>query len=116
MKTTVKIGDTEVPMMAMASTDIYYNRIFHKDAIRIQTQHASDEGVLINLFAEIGFVMAKQAELKDRKAMLDLTEDDYLEWLDQFDHGQYIDAIFEIGNIYNGQKKGTSVPKKTKGQ
>ena len=113
---TVKIGDQDVPMMAMASTDIYFNRIFHEDAIKIQTSNNVDEGDIILLFEKLGFVMAKHAELKDCKAMLALTEDQYIEWLEQFDHSDYIKAVMDIRSVYDGQKVGASRPKKAKGQ
>ena len=37
----VKIGDKEVPMMAMASTDIYYKRVFGEDPLKIVTEQGT---------------------------------------------------------------------------
>ena len=34
MYNLVKIGEKTVPMMSMASTDLYYRNIFHEDAIK----------------------------------------------------------------------------------
>ena len=74
MYNTVKIGERMVPMMAMASCDVYYRNIFHEDAIKLQTKKDLDEGDLVNFVMRMGFVMAKFAELKDRKEMNKLNE------------------------------------------
>lgn len=109
----VKIGEKDVPMLCMASTDLYYRNIFHRDAIKLQTGDI-DEGDLINFVCEMGFVMAKFAELKDRKKMLCLNEDVYLEWLDQFERADYINALPDIRRTYEGQQIGESDAKKNK--
>ena len=47
MYNLVKIGEKTVPMMSMASTDLYYRNIFHEDAIKLQTAKELDEGDLM---------------------------------------------------------------------
>lgn len=102
MYNVVKIGEVNVPMLSVASTDIYYRNIFHEDPIAMQAR-GMDEGEAINLFLRMGFVMAKFAELKDRKAMNALNEDSFLEWLDGFDRGEYINALPDVRATYDGQ-------------
>lgn len=116
MYNVIKIGDTDVPMLAMASCDVYYRNIFHEDPIKVQAGKNPEEGDLINLFLRMGFVMAKFAELKDRKEMNKLTEDMYLDWLDQFDHYAYIDALADIRATYEGQAVAVSEAKKKDGK
>ena len=108
----VKIGDDEVPMMAMASVDLYYEKIFGVDPIRLQTEAGNDGVVATKLFMGMGFVMAKFAELKSREKMRELNEDDYFDWLDQFDRADYMDALSEIADVYNSEKEEKSTPKK----
>lgn len=107
----VKIGDKEVPMMSMASTDVYYRQIFHQDPVLLQAGEMS-EGEAIILFMQLGFVMAKYAELLDRKKVLALNEDDYLEWLDQFERADYYNALGDVRATYEGQSVTTSDAKK----
>ena len=102
MYAVIKIGEKDVPMLSMASVDIYYRNIFHEDPIKVQANDA-DEGALINLFLKMGFVMAKFAELKDRKEMSKLNEDSFLDWLDQFDRGDYYNALPDVRRVYEGQ-------------
>lgn len=112
MYNTVKIGERMVPMMAMASCDVYYRNIFHEDAIKLQTKKDLDEGDLVNFIMKMGFVMAKFAELKDRKEMNKLNEDNYLDWLDQFDRAEYLSALGDVRLTYEGQAVTVSDSKK----
>ena len=92
----VKIGDKEVPMLAMASVDVYYKRIFGEDPLKMQIKEGFDSADAVELFQRRGFVMAKFAKLKVRKEMLKLTEDNYLDWLDGFERSALIDAVGDI--------------------
>ena len=111
MYRVIKIGDKEVPMLGMASVDVYYKRIFHENPLSIMASD-SDNGKKTEIAFGMGFVMAKLAEVKDRKKMLQLTEADYLEWLEQFDYGDYVAAAAEIIGVYYGQKFSTETEKK----
>lgn len=102
MYNEVKIGDKKVPMLSMASVDIYYRNIFHRDAIKLQSD-GLDEGDLINFVMEMGFVMAKFAETHDRKEMAKLNEDSFLEWMDGFERSDYLNALVDVRLTYEGQ-------------
>lgn len=112
MYNVIKIGEKDVPMLCMASTDIYYRNIFHEDAIKLQASNDLDEGDLINFVMRVGFVMAKFAETHDRKEMNKLNEDSFLDWLDQFDRTEYLQALADIRMTYEGQAVTTSDAKK----
>ena len=107
----VKIGDKEVPMLAMASVDVYYKRIFGEDPLKMQIKEGFDGADAVELFQRMGFVMAKFAEPKVRKEMLKLTEDNYLDWLDGFERSALIDAVGDIRKVYDGEKVTTAEPK-----
>ncbi len=109
----IKIGSQEVPMLALASVDIFYMHIFHEDPIKMQARDDLDEGDMIELMSKMGFVMAKYAELKDRKKMRELNEDSYIEWLEQFDRGEFIESLEDISKTYNGQSITYSEEKKS---
>ena len=112
MYNVVKIGEKAVPMLSMASVDIYYRNIFHEDAIKLQSKEVKDEGDLINFVLKMGFVMAKFAELRDRKEMNKLNEDSFAEWLDQFDRADYFNALPDVQATYEGQSITESESKK----
>lgn len=108
----VQIGDKEIPMLAMASCDLYYRQIFGDDPIRIQAGKDVSEGDMIELLERMGFVMAKFAELRSRKDMLKLGEDAFLDWMDQFERADYLNALGDIRLVYEGEKITTSKEKK----
>lgn len=112
MYNIVKIGSADVPMMSMASTDLYYRNIFHEDAVKLQVSKDLDEGDLVNFVMRMGFVMAKFAELRDRKAMNALTEDNYIEWMDGFERADYLNALGDVRLTYEGQALTASDAKK----
>lgn len=97
----VQIGDKIVPMESVASIDIFYKRIFGVDPIALQAGDMS-EGDAIVLFMQMGFVMAKFAEVKESRQM-SFNEDDYLDWLTQFDRTAYYAALPDIQATYEGQ-------------
>lgn len=105
----VKIGGRDVPMLAMASVDVYYKRIFNDDPIKAQTK--GDEST-IEFALRMGFVMAKFAETRDRKEMLKLNEDSFLDWLDGFYRADLMEALGDIIMVYENQKNTSSTEKK----
>ena len=111
MYRVIKIGEKEVPMLGVASVDIYYKRIFREDPLSIMTSTDAGNGKKTAIAFGMGFVMAKLAETKDRKQMLQLTENDYLEWLEQFDYGDYVTAAADIIGVYYGQKANAAIEK-----
>lgn len=112
MYNVVKVGEKEVPMLAMASVDVYYKNIFHEDPIALQASEGFDAGAMIPFMQRMGFVMAKFAELKDRKEMLKLNEEAFLDWLDGMERAAYISALADVQATYEGQSLATSASKK----
>lgn len=112
MYNIVTIGDKAVPMLAMASVDVYYRNIFHEDPFKFQTDHSDDPGAMVDFHIRMAFVMAKFAELKDRKEMAKLNEDSFIDWLDQFSRWDLISALEDVMKTYNGQTLTTSEAKK----
>ena len=119
MYNVIRIGAAEVPMLSMASVDVYYKSVFHEDPLKIQTQSEGPDEA-ISFYYRMGFIMAKFAELRDRKEMLKLNDDSYLEWLDRFDRLELMSALEDIQKTYDGQsvtytdaKKNTDEPSAT---
>ena len=112
MYNNIQIGAKTVPMMSVASVDVYYREIFHDDPIKIQANAEQDAGAMVDFVMKMGFVMAKFVELKDRKAILKLTLMDYIEWLDEFDRVELLNALEDIQKTYEGQAVTTSEAKK----
>lgn len=111
----ITIGDKEVPMLALASCDNYYKKVFHEDPLGIMSRKDDDDGAKSRVAFNMGFIFAKFAEYKDRKKMLQLNEEDFIEWLEQFEYGDYVQAAAEVLDLYYFQKKTTATEKNVKG-
>lgn len=104
----IKIGTHDVNMSANAMTPVLFRRLFHKDFMTESQSKQLD----LNLFQELGFVMAMQGTDKTLKELQDLTVDDYYEWLLGFEALDIMKAVNDIFALYSGQTGSTSQAKK----
>lgn len=112
MYNIVHIGNKEIPMLSMASVDYYYKNIFHEDPIKLQAAENSDIGAMLGFIERMAFVMAKFAECKDRKEMMKLNEEAFLDWADSFERNELIEALPDVQKTYEGQSLTGSKAKK----
>ena len=118
MYKVIKIGDKDIPMMAMASTDSYFKNTFGEDPMKKMTTPDLEVSEMIDVVMKIGFIMAKFAELKQRKEMLKLNEEAFYDWMDQFPREDLydMDKLVEIHDVYEGNITSTSESKKEEDQ
>lgn len=113
MRATIAIGDQNVEMVSNAAVDIVYRQVFHEDVIKFQYEmDDNDVAGMLNCMLRMGFIMAKAAELESPRELMQLTEDDFVGWLIQFDRVAYVDVLPQVRDIYEGQKITTSDAKK----
>ena len=99
--------DRTVPMLANAATPIRFKMLFHVD---LQSGIIGAEGGFdIDVVSKLAFVMAKQAAKVD---MSKLNEQQYVDWLEDFDSMAFVTAAQDIISIYTGSKDGNSKAKK----
>ncbi len=113
MYRVIKIGEKEVEMVATAATTYRYKQIFRRDYYRELNSEDRDKFDNVDIYTRMGFVMAKQAEKAD---MSKLNEEDFFEWLEQFDPLAVSMAVDQISLLANGSKEGTVDPKKEAAQ
>ena len=111
MNRTVKVGDIEVKMSSMAIIDKLYWDVFHVDPVKIQTS-PMDEAAGIDFITKMGFIMAKFAEVGSFRELKNLNDDDFYDWLAQFDRADLLAALPDIQAVYNGQALSTAEVKK----
>ena len=113
MYAKVKIGNEEIPMMAMASTDHYFKNTFGEDPMKKMTDPNLEVSEMVDVVMKLGFIMTKFAQLKKRKEMLKLNEDAYYEWLDRFQREDLVndDVLVAIQDVYQGNNETTSEAK-----
>lgn len=106
----VRIGEKDVPMLSMASVDLYYKNVFGEDPLVVQQNMGPGEA--IGFVQRMGFIMAKFAEVKERKEMLKLSLDSFYEWMEQFERVDLILALEDVKNVYDGQTAVSAESKK----
>ena len=117
MRATIAIGDQTVEMASNGAIDIIYRQVFHEDAVKLQYEMADDDVAgMLNCMIRMGFVMAKAAEISSARELMQLTEDDFVDWLMQFDRAEYVGALPQIRDVYEGQRITTSDAKKNQDQ
>ena len=105
----IKIGERIVPMLCKASTNVYYKQIFGKDPILLQADGNMTAGEQVIFAQQLAFVMAKAAECNgDRSKMTCLSEDDYLEWLDDLEFMDLQAALQDVMSLYAASGKSTT--------
>ena len=106
MEKVIKIGTKDVALQANAATPIRFRNIFGKDLLTIVSEGTSPEGIDMKVASEVApelaFIMAKSAEKSD---MTKLNEDKMIEWLEQFEPMDLINATDGIFSVYFGDSE-----------
>lgn len=122
MYKVITIGQEKVPILAKASTNMYYKSIFHEDPITVQSKDDVENAERIYFSQKLTFIMIKQAEAQEavtagkastiRDFMQNISEDDYLDWLDQVDFMDLQESFEEVLAVYTASNRSTSTAKK----
>lgn len=101
-------GETRtVPMLANAATPIRYKMIFGKDLLHNVV--SADGEIDIEIVSRLAFLMSKQSAKVDLRA---LNEEEYIEWLEDFDSMAFVNNARDIFDVYLSSKGNTSKAKK----
>lgn len=111
MEKIIDFNGAKMTFAATAMTDHMADKIFGIN-LSYALQHA-DDGKTIELVRKIAFVMNKRAELGGWRAVEQLTEDDYYDWLDGIDSFAIETKAKEILHLYSNNKKTSVSPKNT---
>lgn len=104
---TMEIGGKELELVANAATPFRFKQVFHKDLFSVlgNEERAAEEGV--ETITQLAYIMVKQAEKAD---MNKLSEDGFIQWLEDFPPMAFVDSAEEILNAYMDQTEGTATP------
>lgn len=104
---TMEIGGKELELAANAATPFRFKQVFHKDLFSVlgNEERAAEEGV--ETITQLAYIMTKQAEKAD---MNKLSEDGFIQWLEDFPPMAFVDSAEEILNAYMDQTEGTATP------
>lgn len=106
MNKIIHIGDKEVGVSINALTPELYHKTFKKNFFEEIQNITTDIGVL----KEITYIGARRYETEN-PGKIQLSVDDFYEWLEQFDMFDFEWAGAQIAEIINEQSKTTVAPK-----
>lgn len=107
MRGVINIGDKSVEMVANGATPFLYKRVFRRDFLSA-TQKEDD----LDVYTELGFIMAMQAEKPTSELINSLSIDDFYEWVVNFEAMDMVNHVTEIFELYQAQSFTTSKSKK----
>ena len=107
MRGTIIFGEKPVELVANGATPVLYKRVFRRDFLN--SANKADD---MDIYVELAFVMAKQAEKPLSELINSLKYEDYLEWIQDFEAMAIIEKVADIFALYQGQTTQTSKSKK----
>lgn len=108
MRGTITINGRDIDMVANGATPVIYKRVFRRDFLA--TTQTED----LDVYSELGFVMAMQAEKPLAELINGLKYEDFIEWISEFEAMDLINHAAEVFALYQAQAQGSSVSKKKK--
>ena len=129
MKRDIKIGTKTVEMASNAFTPILFRQIFKKDFIReitsmrklagktakeLTDSEIGEAADKTELFTQLAFVMAKQAELQTPDKLMNLDLISFYTWLSDFEAGDFKApaAMKEIISLWQGNAEDKDIEAK----
>jgi hypothetical protein len=107
MRGTIEFGGKPVELVANGATPVLYKRVFRRDFLN--SANKADD---MDIYVELAFVMAKQAEKPLSELINGLKYEDYLEWVQNFEAMDIISKVTDVFALYQGQAVQASVSKK----
>ena len=107
MRGTITFGDKPTELVANGATPVLYKRVFRRDFL--SSANKADD---MDVYVELAFIMAKQAEKPMAELINSLKYEDYLEWVEGFGAMDIVEKVTDIFALYQGQAVQTSVSKK----
>lgn len=107
MRGTIDFGGKPTELVANGATPVLYKRVFRRDFLN--SANKADD---MDIYVELAFIMAKQAEKPLSELINGLKYEDYLGWVQDFEAMDIISKVTDVFALYQGQAVQTSVSKK----
>lgn len=109
----INIGEKSVLMKATAATALRYRHVFGQDLLTEMQKVGEDGGLGMSALQQLAFIMASAADPK--VDMRKLNDEEYIDWLDNFEPLDFAAAAEDIIDLYIANTKGLSEIKKKAG-
>lgn len=108
MISDIKIGKKTITMAANAATCYRYKQCFKKDLFQVIRKFDENSDQEVETIQELAYVMAMQGA----KRAAEISLADYMNWLDEFEAMDILNASADIIGLYIGQTGTSSKAKK----
>ena len=98
MRGTINFGERPVELVANGATPVLYKRVFRRDFL--SSANKQDD---MDVYVELAFIMAMQAEKPLTELINALKYEDYLEWIESFGAMDVVEKVTDIFALYQGQ-------------
>lgn len=101
MVNIIRIGNKDTKLMSNAGTAFFYKSCFGGDILRDLNKNIKDddESKVVELSQQLAYIMSRQAEgLTMKELRSKLSNDDYIEWLCDFEASAFYDGE-TVGSI-----------------
>lgn len=89
-----------VPFKSTGTTSLWFKKFAGKEIIPSVNNANGNTHESDDIYSRLAFIMYKQATVESVKDMSELDEDEYYEWLDQFEPLTFANAAGDIADIY----------------
>ena len=103
MRKTITIGAAEVELCSNAAVPLYYKRVFEGDDLLSHFNRDEDGAVRTEVQFRLLFIEAMIARGLSTGEMIKLREEDYIDWLAQFDYLAALEGAQEALSCFLGE-------------
>lgn len=110
----VTLGGIKRGLTANGLSPVLFRKVFHQDFLQARVDNQKDNGVIMELYGKMAFIMSAQHDRK-QEDVFRLTEGEYWEWLATLNGADIENHFVEISAIYEGNEVPMSDPKGAEG-
>ena len=108
--------DITVPFKSTGTTPLWFKKFTGKELIQSVNDAQGNTHESDGVYSRLAFVMHKQAIVESMRDMSELNDDEYYEWLDQFNPLAFSNTAGDIIDIYTCNLETSSDAKKNPDQ
>lgn len=110
MKSIIKAGGKEIPVVSNAATAFIFKQTFKEDLLTFLTTEHSD-GETTEMMLKVFYVIAKQAEISEMSKLLktEMNYEKFIEFMSGFDMLETGDIALQVFGVWNDNSETSAI-------
>lgn len=110
MKSIIKAGGKEIPVVSNAATAFIFKQTFKEDLLTFLTTEHTD-GETTEMMLKVFYVIAKQAEISEMSKLLktEMNYEKFIEFMSGFDMLETGDIALQVFGVWNDNSETSAV-------